>query len=142
MVSHLAAATIIVIFKEYMIKGRKIKTGWSHSTQRQLQQAATHLQQQQQQPPTMIPTHPHHRAAQPNIQMQSPPQMNPLPPMAAPTYMYPQQPMLYNPYMQPVHPYSMIHQPPPNGTTGTSTPRTGGSITPATHQSKETPSPR
>jgi len=126
-----------------MIKGRKIKTGWSHSTQRQLQQqqqqqqAATHLQQPH--PPTMIPQHPHHRA-QPNLQMQ-PPQMTPLPPMAAPGYMYPQQPMLYNPYMQPVHPYPMVH--PANGT-GTSTPRSttsGGSVTPAT-QSKETPSPR
>jgi hypothetical protein len=141
MASHLAAATLIVVFKEYMIKGRKIKTGWSHSTQRQLQQqqqqqAATHLQQPH--PPTMIPQHPHHRA-QPNLQMQ--PQMSPLPPMAAPGYIYPQQPMLYNPYMQPVHPYPMVH---PATGTGTSTPRSttsGGSITPAT-QSKETPSPR
>src|SRR5437762_8431101 len=84
MASHLAAATLIVIFKEYMIKGRKIKTGWSHSTQRQLQQAAaaTHLQQPH--PPPMIP---HHR--QPSLQMQ-PPQMTPLPPMAAPGYMFPQ----------------------------------------------------
>ena len=120
-----------------MIKGRKIKTGWSHSTQRQLQQAAaaTHLQQPH--PPPMIP---HHR--QPSLQMQ-PPQMTPLPPMAAPGYMFPQQPLLYNPYMQPVHPYPMVH--PPNGT-GASTPQSttsGGSVTPATTtQSKETLSPR
>lgn len=143
MASHLAAATLIVIFKDYMVKGRKIKTGWSHSSQRQLQQqvAAATVPYQQPLPSAMIPQHPQHRV-QPTLQMQP---MTQLAPMAAPAYMYPQQPMLFNPYMQPVHAYPMAH--PPNGT-GTSTPHSatsGGSITPSTStldtKAKETPSP-
>src|SRR5271170_1313114 len=133
MASHLVAATLIVIYKEFTIKGRKIKTGWSHSTQRQLQQ-----QQQQHQlaqppphPSQMLP--PHHRAQQP-----LPPQMSPL---QAPAYaLYPQQQILFNPY---IHPYSMIPQHlPATSSPGTSTPRSGA-VTPSTSShAKDTPSPR
>jgi hypothetical protein len=121
MASHLAAATLIVIFKDYVIRARKIKTGWSHSTQRQLQQAAV---SQLPPPPTILP----HRNAPPPLQMSPPP--------IPPTYIYPSPPMMYNPYL-PTYP---IMQHPSNGT---STPRstTSGAATPST-LNKETPSPR
>ena len=162
MISHLAAATIIVIFKEHPVKGRKIKTGWSHNTQRQLQQAAAAAAaaaaQQQLPPPqhmgpqtsplaTTIP--PHHVRPQP---MQPSPQMATLPPMPPQQYIYPgQPPYVYHPFLQPIHPYPqpMMPPPPPNGT-GASTPRSttsGGSATPATAgstyidpRSRDTPS--
>lgn len=144
MASHLTAATLIVIFKDFILKGRKVKTGWSHSTQRQLQQAAvSHLQSPQ--PPPMIPQHiqqiSHHRS-QPSMQIHPPPPQMATMPHMGPGFMYHQPPMMYGPYIQPV-PYAMV--PHPNGT-GTSTPRstTSGSATPSTHElkPKETPSPR
>jgi len=132
--SHLAAATVIVIFKDFVIRGRKIKTGWSHSTQKQLQAAAAAAGAMYQQsiPSAMLPQHPMHRP-QPNMQMQNP-QMAPLQPMPQ-GYVYPQ--VAYPQYMAPMAPYPIVH--PPNGT-GSSTPRsaTSGSATPATHESKST----
>ena len=139
--SHLVAATLIVIFKDHMLKGRKMRTGWSHSSQRQLQQQAV-APFPQPQAPAMIPPIPTQRPA-PAYQM--PPQMAPMPQIAPTGYMYPQQPMLYSPYMQPMHPYPQVVHPihPINGS---STPRSGnsGSATPSNQESKakETPSPR
>src|SRR5277367_2882093 len=136
MASHLVAATLIVIYKEFTIKGRKIKTGWSHSTQRQLQQQQQHqLVQPPPHPSQMLP--PHHRA-QP-----LPSQMSPLQP--PPYALYPQQQILFNPY---IHPYSMIPPIlPATSSHGTSTPRSGA-VTPSTSShatsshTKDTPSPR
>jgi len=132
MTSHLMAATLIVIFKDFAVRGRKIKTGWSHSTQRQLQQ-----QMQAPLPGQMVPPR-----AQPGMQMQ--PQMTAMAPMAPTGYMYPQQPMMYHPYATPppVATYPMMHH--GTRTPGTSTPMSttsGGSATPAT-QSAQPPSSR
>src|ERR1700736_2412077 len=138
--SHLSAATVIVIFKDYTVKGRKLKTGWSHNTQRQLQQ--------QQLQGTFQPIIPQPHRQQP-LQMQ--PQMAPIP-MAAAGYMYqnPMQnpmhnPLMYNAYIP--HAYPLL---PPNGTgqagpatlyhngTGTSTPHSihSGNGTPSIYESK------
>jgi len=124
MSSHLTAATLIVIYKDFLVRGRKVKTGWSHSTQRQLQQ-----QMQAPLPAQMISPRP-----QPGMPLQ-PPQMAPMAPMAPPAYLYPQQPMMYNPYATPppVPAYPMM---PLGGvrTPGTSTPHSttsAGSATPA-----------
>jgi len=130
MASHLTAATLIVIFKDFTIRGRKIKTGWSHSTQRQLQkQLQTPLTGQ------IVPPRP-----QPGMPMQPP--IPPMAPMTGPTYIYPQQPMMYNPYATPptASTYPMI----PHGNSGTSTPHStasAGSTTPA-NQSNQTNTPK
>lgn len=142
--SHLVAATLIVIFKDYLCKGRKIRTGWSHSTQRQLQQAAVPTFPQPQ-APSMVPQLPNQRPQPYQMAPQMPPQMAPMPPMAPAGYMYPQQPMIYSPYMQPMHPYPQVIHPitPVNGA---STPHSAnsGSATPSNQESKakESPSPR
>jgi len=146
MASHLMAATLVVLFKDFTVRGRKLKTGWSHSTQRQLQQQAAATSLQQPHPATMMQTHPHHRP-QPSMAMQPPPpqmQMSPIPMAPQPGYIAYQPQMMY-PYVQPVPSYPLVHH--PNGTpTGTSTPRsaTSENATPSAPdaQNKETPSPR
>jgi len=142
MASHLMAATLIVILKEHTIRGRKIKTGWSHSTQRQLHQVLAQSQ-------ALLPQHRAH-GSQPNL-----PIPGPIPPMGGPAPFLYQPGMLYpQMYMPPMHPYPAVPPPngviPPNGAAppsgaGSSTPRTtSGNTTPATYEQKpkETPSPR
>jgi RNA recognition motif-containing protein len=132
MASHLVAATLIVIFKDLAIKGRKVKTGWSHHSQRQVQQ----LSQPPVFPPMVPPTQPH---PQP-LQMQPP--MPPLPiPQQQYGYQQVPQPIMFNPqnpYMQPAFP--AVHS------AGTSTPRsaTSGNGTPGTYEMNlgDTPSPQ
>jgi hypothetical protein len=146
MASHLVAATLIVIFKEYNLRGRKIRTGWSHSSQRQIQQQAAISSFPQPHPAPMIPQLPNQPL--PHAYQMAPPMappMAPIPQMAPAGYMYPQQPILYNPYMQPMHPYPQVVHP-INPTNGSSTPRSvnSGAATPSTYEpkAKETPSPR
>jgi|SRR5579859_1745813 len=142
MASHLVAATLIVIFKEYNLRGRKLRTGWSHSSQRQIQQQAAINPFPQPHAPPMIPQLPNQRP--PHAYQMAPP-MAPIPQMAPTGYMYPQPPILYNPYMQPMHPYPPVVQP-MNPANGSSTPRSAnsGTATPLNPESKpkETPSPR
>jgi RNA recognition motif-containing protein len=131
MASHLVASTLIVIFKDLTIKGRKIKTGWSHHSQRQVQQFS--------QPPVFPPMGPPPQQHPQNLQMQAP--MPPLPiPQQQYPYQQPLQPIMYNPqnpYMQPVFP--VVHS------AGTSTPQsaTSGNGTLGTYEtnSGDTPSP-
>jgi hypothetical protein len=117
--SHLIAAAIIVILKDHDIRGRKVKTGWSHNTQRQLQQAAAAAAAGMYQPhPQMLSQAPMHRG-QPNMAMQNG-QMPPLP-MAPQGYVY-QQPMAYHAYMPPMNPYPPMNYFPNGNGVGPSTP--------------------